>query len=159
ALGFVGPRRPMRRPQMFAKFRTAFAQQALQRLLAGRAAECAYPSFPLCARKARSGLCLFAIFDRPTRSSFGLRLLFLLHSEGAGEIGIELAGRDRRAADITLLRRLGEIARHRSTSAMRLRKVGAAVPGIIRRRLQPARTLGWGIASLRADAGAALADA
>jgi hypothetical protein len=58
-----------------------------------------------------------------------------------------------------LLRRLGEAARHRSTGAVRLRKVGAAVPGIVGRRLQPACTLGRDIARLRADAGAALADA
>src|SRR5262249_50731270 len=107
-------------------------------------------------RKARSGGGLFAVFDRPTRTSFGLRLL---NSKRAGEIRIEVAGLDRRAADIALLRRLGEAARDPGAGAVRLRGVGGAVPGIIRRRLQPARTLRRGIARLRADAGAALADA
>src|SRR5262249_5459641 len=125
-----------------------------------RAAERARAAvLPRRSRDARSGLCLFAISDRATRSSFALwRRLLVLDAQRAGEIGIELAGRDRSAADIALLRRLVKAARHRSAGAVRLGKIGAAIPGIIRRRLQPTRALGRDVASLRADAGAALAD-
>ena len=52
------------------------------------------------------------------------------------EIGIEFAGRHRGFADITLLRRLAEAARHRRARPMRTGKIGAAVERIVGRRLE-----------------------
>src|SRR5262249_56929063 len=60
------------------------------------------------------------------------------NSQGARQIGIELTGRDWRAADITLVWRFVKAARNRSAGAMRLGEISAAIPGIVRRRLQPA---------------------
>ena len=90
-------------------------------------------------------------------------LFMLIDVEGAGEVGIEFAGRHRRLADIALPRRLAKAARHGCARPMRFGEVGPAVPGIIRRRLKSGRCpfpspLGGGRTSLRANARAALAD-
>src|SRR5208282_6857096 len=51
------------------------------------------------------------------------------------------AQRHRRFADIALLRRLAKTARHRGACPMRIGEVGAAVPGIVRRRCELGRSL------------------
>ena len=146
ALGFFRARRPVRRPDsgvavFVAEFGAAFAQQLIERLLAGetrnRARVRGFRSRETQVGRPHVGRDDVADVVR------GL-LVLLLDAERARQIGIEFAWRHRRLygriygrlADVARLRRLAETARHRRARPVRLGEIGAAVERIVRRRLQ-----------------------
>ena len=128
ALAFLRPFRPMRHPDfvgavVLAEFRPAFTQQFVERLLAGKAgdrADFAARRAPAQARRAHVGR------DHIGGSASSVAVL-LVDAEGAGEIRIELAGRHRRLAHVTLLRRFAESAGHRRARPMGAGEIGAAI--------------------------------
>src|SRR5271163_1039096 len=76
--------------------------------------------------------------DDIARVVSGVAFFLVFNPKCFRQIGIELARRHRRFADIALLRRLAEAAHYRRPRAMRVGEVGAAVERVIGRRLQPA---------------------
>ena len=119
------------------KLRPAFAQQPVERLLAGETgngrnlAAARPPQAQVRRPHVRSyhaALCV----------AFGVSFL-LIDTQRAGEVRIELARRHRRLADIALLRRLAKAARHRGARPVRVGEIGAAIPRIVGRR----RELRW----------------
>ncbi len=143
ALGFFRARRPVRRPDsggavFVAEFGAAFAQQLVERLLAGETRDRARVR-GLRSRETQSG---GAHIGRDDVTDVILAVVvLLLDAERARQIGIELAGRHRRVygrlADVARLRRFFEAARYRSARPVRLGEIGTAVERIVRRRLQP----------------------
>jgi len=146
------------------KFRTAFAQQLVQRLLAGKAGYGSHigrgPPRQTQVGRAHAGR------DHIPGVFFGLAVL-LIDTERTGQIGIELARRRRGFADIALLRCLAEAAGHRGAGPVRAGEVGSAVEGIVGRGFEPRLLLlpsplwgrvGGGNAGLRSHARAALTD-
>ena len=128
ALAFLRPLRPVRHPNfagavVLAEFRPAFAQQLVERLLAGKAgdrADFAARGPPAQTRGAHIGR------DHACGVRF-VPAVPLVDAESAREIGIEFAGRNRRLSHVALLRRLAEPARDRRAGTVRAGEIGAAI--------------------------------
>ena len=137
AFRLLRPRRPVRRPRAIEKLGPAFAQQPVERLLAGETgngrnlAAARPPQAQVRRPHVRS-------YHAALRVAFGVSFL-LIDTQRAGEVRIELARRHRRLADIALLRRLAKAARHRGARPVRVGEIGAAIPRIVGRR----RELRW----------------
>src|SRR5439155_25145736 len=156
ALALLRPRWPVRRPDLgaavsFRELRAPLAQQFLQRLHAGSDAKRhrlrRWAVALLAPRRGEVGN-LVAVVRRVADDR--LAGIAVAVTQRLGELGVELARRHRRLADIAGLRCFAESLLGRAPRLVGVGEIGAAVERIIRRRLEP---------GLRADACGSLLDA
>src|SRR5690606_29903595 len=117
--GLVRARRAMRRPHLLVQFGPAFAQQAVERLLRGDAAEAAHAQILALAAAWQVG--------------FG-QLVFVLVREAELVFEARIEPADRRAGELAL-RRFGEAFWRGFSRRVRGGEIAAAVERIVRRRL------------------------
>ena len=135
AFGFFRSRWPVRHPDfvgavLLAKFGAAFAEQLVERLLAGEAGD----RSDFARSRTREAQMSRTHVGRDHVPCVLWLTLLLIDAERVREIGIEFARRHRRFADITLLRRFAETAGHRSPRRVRIGEVGTAVERVVGRR-------------------------